>query len=89
MKILLENMEEKKTAERLYDEGGAKLPPIESDFVCRMISYRMESDPEGESEILKARLTPNTPRAVVPDVLLDLLIDRTHCGPSRASVGAS
>lgn len=38
---------------------------------------------------LKAHLTPNTSRAVVPDVLIDLLIDRTHCGPSRTHVGAS
>ena len=153
VRILLDNMEDKEeVAERLYAEGGAKLPLIESDFVCKIISCRVESDPEVESEIpglalasyqamgisllsfanlqqgdeycqeirstmtnkgmkwlfaevdgilvrlpptihskkrLKARLTPNTPRAVVPDVLIDLLIDRTHCGPSRAHVGPS
>ena len=151
MKILLENMEDKEEVmERLYQEGPAKLPPIQDDFVCKMISCRAESDPEVESKIpglasykamgislaafanlqlnddycqdiretmgnksmkwlfaeidgilvrlppsihskkgLKARLTPNTPRAVVPDVLIDLLIDRVHCGLSRAHVGAS
>ena len=153
MKILLENMEDKEEVmERLYQEGPARLPPIQDDFVCKMISCQAESDPEVESEIpglasasykamgislvafanlqlnddycqeiretmgnkgmkwlfaeidgllvrlppsihskkgLKARLTPNTPRAVVPDVLIDLLIDRVHYGPSRAHVGAS
>ena len=153
MKILLENMEDKEEVmERLYQEGPARLPPIQDDFVCRMISCRAESDPEVESEIpglasasyramgislaafanlqqnddycqeiratmsnkgmkwllaeidgilvrlppsihskkgLKAPLTPNTPRVVVPDVLIDLLIDRVHCGPSMAHVGAS
>ena len=52
MKILLENMEDKEEVmERLYQEGPARLPPIQDDFVCKMISCRAESDPEVESEI--------------------------------------
>ena len=88
MKILLENMEDKaEVMERLYQEGPAKLPPIQDDFVCKMISCRAESDPEVESEIPGLASASYKAMGISLAAFANLQLNDDYCQEIRETMG--
>ena len=88
MNILLENMEDKEEVmERLYQEGPARLPPIQDDFVCKMISCRAESDPEVESKIPGLASASYKAMGISLAAFANLQLNVDYCQEIRETMG--